>query len=174
MLTDQEAKQFIELANKIEPVMRADVFSAVAEKFVLTAVEGVILRGKAENLEIFLTQRPPDDLYWPNMWHIPGTIVRLSDIDPENKSTEYEVMYKKTFQRLEEKEIVSKFSARPKLLGTRAYMAERGAANSLVFLCAVKGEPKSGKFFPVYNLPDNFISAQQSLVDLAVENYEQK
>lgn len=75
-LTREEADQLALLLDKARWPLPINVFYAILRKTIALAIELAVLRNSATGLEILLTQRPPEDPYYANMWHLPGKIVQ--------------------------------------------------------------------------------------------------
>lgn len=133
-----------------------EVFEALSRTSPRIAIEAVALRKREGVIEVFLTRRPPDDVY-ANLLHVPGTIIRNKE-----KFTE-------TWERLEE-EFRAPVVSEPKLVEVFNNLKERrGHFISLVFACEISGEPATGKFFPIANLPDDLIDHHRPMIIAAAE-----
>ena len=110
----------------------------------------------ATGWQIFMTKRPPDDKFWSNEWHIPGTIVRQNE------------KIRNAYKRLLSGEIPSsgrvfgklEFVGKCELLkGEGKNRCRRGHEIGLLHMVEFNGdELKGGKFFPISKLPANTIS----------------
>lgn len=79
--SENEIKQAVDVISRLEKgFLPFDLFIALASKITMPTMELLPVRkGKNGDIEVLLTQRPADDPYWPNEWHIPGTVIRASD-----------------------------------------------------------------------------------------------
>lgn len=131
------------------------VFEAIAGKFVLNEVEALIVKNEAVK-KILLIKRPADDIYWPHLYHSPGTVLRSSDSPGK---------YKEAMER-----IGNEVGCRVriiKLLDTGIYRTKRGTSHKIIFLCEASdanGNRILGKFFPVHSLPDNTIKHHRDII----------
>jgi len=118
-----------------------------------TAFELLIIRDGSNGPEIFLTKRPPQDPEWPNMWHFPGTIIRIND------------SFESVKLRLAQDELfIDKLPAETNLLTTKIYQdPPRGNGIHLFEVIRVDAtfENKNGTFFPFADLPDVMIGSQK-------------
>lgn len=166
-LTDSEEKQLITLLGKVQDKMSMEVFEAVAAKFVITAIETVILRrneNKDNQVETLLIPRPEGDMHWPGKLHTPGTILRESDF--VNGS------YDQAFARIQNKEIEVEFSVAPRFVAYQFANNVRGACNHLVFIAEIDNSKDfAGEFYPVDNLPSDFLEDQREMVEFAASRF---
>jgi hypothetical protein len=136
------------LLKRVKSPMSYAVFSAVAEKFVLSSVHLIVWRKKGHEIQVLLTQRDSSDPNWANLWHIPGTIIRRSD-DFGNPIGSGDPI-----KRLEQTEILTKLSSAPKLLFSRRISDVRGDEITYVYSGMIsENVPPCGKFFDVDRLP---------------------
>ncbi|MBU4380853.1 hypothetical protein L6255_03710 [Candidatus Parcubacteria bacterium] len=164
-LSETEEKKLVSLLDKVGPKMPTPVYNAVAAKFVLVAIETVILRRKQGKVEVFLAKRPPTDAYYPNMLHSPGTILRASDRPGS---------YQDAFERVQKNELGVNFVFPPEFVGSYYFHTSRGPENSLVFLCEVEKEPKTGKFYDVRNLPENLLPHHYIVIAKVLDYYKKQ
>lgn len=69
------------LLNLIQPgFLPQEIFYAIARITVLSVLEMVPFKiDEAGRTQVLLLRRPIDDRHWPNMLHVPGTIIRATD-----------------------------------------------------------------------------------------------
>lgn len=164
-----DERLLLSLLKRLPPFLPLDVFHELSKRVMLTAVETVCLRTGENGIEVFLTRRSPDDEYYPNLWHSPGTMLRADDAP---RQMNVAAGYESAFRRLEEKELHLKFVDTPRLVGSRLYSSPRGSENSMVFLAEIEGEPENGKFFPVDELPADLVESHRGIIAIAVRHYE--
>ncbi|MBT4209990.1 MAG: hypothetical protein HOE19_03700 [Candidatus Komeilibacteria bacterium] len=148
------------LLKRLKPIMTRTVFREVLGKFVLVAIEAVILRKSESGIEVFLTRRSVDDLDWPNMWHIPGSYLRQSDTGHED-----------ALKRIQDEELAWQFLS-TQFVGFRFLINATGKSQHMGYLCTLEGVPPTGRFFPVDQLPTDFISEQQEFLNIALERFQ--
>jgi ADP-ribose pyrophosphatase YjhB (NUDIX family) len=138
-----------------------ELFNAVARHSVGVAHETVLVRrNKVGWLEVFLTQRGPNEAY-PNAWHCPGTYLRAGEglVD--------------VFARLSVREYGAKIVSAKFLTGK--YMPEERylTMDDKIFLIEVEGEPTTphGRWFPADKLPDGTIDFHRGIVATGVRAF---
>ncbi|MFH2108933.1 MAG: hypothetical protein ABII16_00520 [Patescibacteria group bacterium] len=164
-LSETEEKKLVSLLDKVGPKMPTPVYNAVAAKFVLVAIETVILRRKQGKVEVFLAKRPPTDAYYPNMLHSPGTILRASDRPGS---------YQDAFERVQKNELGVSFVSLPEFIGSHYFHTSRGPENALAFICKIDQEPKVGKFYNTSNLPENLVPHHYILIAKVLDSYKKE
>ena len=176
MLTEAEERQMIELVDKMGSQWTARLYNKFASKFALTAIEIVFLkRDNRGDILVLLTRHPHGDSYYPDQWHSPGTMLRASDYQEETEKNlgipEFDG-FRKTFERLEKSELGVRFMGRPRHIKSIFHFTPRGSETALIFLCELEGEPKSGKFFKVNELPHDLIEHHYRIISMAVEAFD--
>ncbi|OHA18446.1 MAG: hypothetical protein A2664_00690 [Candidatus Taylorbacteria bacterium RIFCSPHIGHO2_01_FULL_46_22b] len=83
-LSPKEVRICAQLLARAEFPLPQALFDAWVENLPHVAIELAVLREceqekKTPVVEIFLTRRPSTDPFWPNMWHMPGTILRQNE-----------------------------------------------------------------------------------------------
>jgi hypothetical protein len=137
------------------------MFEAIARLAVYPAVEFIPLRQKEGKVEVLVFQRSANDMVWPSMWHTPGTVLRPTDES-----------YNDAFDRLIREELKDTKTSLPIFMGAELSKNNRGRCVLLEHLLVVKGEPKAGRFFPIDNLPKDFIADQLPSLNRAVIAFE--
>jgi hypothetical protein len=148
ILRKLEDRLLARLLRRIGNQMSLEVFSAVAEKFVLSSVHLIVWRKEAGKIQVLLVQRESSDQYWSGLWNIPGTIIRKSDDfgSPIGSGD--------PISRLEQAEILAKLSSEPKFLFSRRIGDKRGDEITYVYSGTISEKvPSSGRFFNVDDLP---------------------
>lgn len=164
--TEQYA-QVVETLKTLEPgLLPLEIFYEVARLAVLPAVEVVPLRVRDGVVEVFLTQRPNNDPFWPGEWHNPGAIVRPTD---ESGS------FTSAFKRVCNGELGLPAYSDPVFVSSWLWHCLRGSAVSLIHWLDVTDVDIRvvGQFFPVHALPTNVIQGMETIIVRAVEHYKQ-
>lgn len=157
----EESNLLVDLLNSSTPGdLSPGVFEAVGRVAVYPAVEFIPLRKVGGGIEVLLFERPKDDIMWPSMLHTPGTVLRPTDRT-----------YEDAFNRLYRDELMELETDPPLFLGAEMSMNKRGRCVLLEHLVVVRGEPKSGKFYNVDNLPSLFIEEQRPSLERAIEAF---
>jgi hypothetical protein len=146
-------------------LMSYEVFSAVAEKFVLSSIHLIVWRKEAGKIQVLLIQRELSDQYWGGLWHIPGTIIRKSD-DLGNPIGSGDPI-----KRLEQKEILTKLLSTPQLLFNGRRIGDaRGDEITYVYVGMIwEKVPPRGKFFDIDCLPPMVNSNQVLIKEVAAQ-----
>lgn len=77
---EEKSAMAAEFLKQIEPgFLPLDLFTELSRLMVINTVELVPLHQNNEELAVLLTKRPKTDIWWPNQWHIPGTVVLPTD-----------------------------------------------------------------------------------------------
>jgi len=167
--TDAEIAQAVDVINRIpKGVLPRELFFAISHKTVLSSIELLPIRTNTEGQpEVLLTQRPADDPYWPNMWHIAGTILRPTDQIGNFSSA---------FSRLFDEEFEGQLEtiADPQYAKTEFLDTGRGRVNDRVYFVEIANKDisfASGKFFSPDALPENLIDHYDKLIPSVLEVY---
>lgn len=151
-LTDEEIAFVAEKLAKLAPGrLPRPIFNEVARLKPLAVVELIVVN---ERGKVLLTQRPSDDPFWPNKWHIPG--VALSALDESVDSA---------LERLVHDELEGMAIATP-VLTKNAYLrqSERGTEFASIYHSRLLGGQAVGSFFDVSNLPLNIVGVNADLL----------
>lgn len=125
------------------------LFKETARLFVQSTVELVPIRkGEFNRPEVLLIQRPEDDEFWPNQWHIPGSVALSSD------TVKHPSDYDAPLQRILHDELQGdlKVMRGPFELGTQRRISPRGHEISIVHWAEVNGDPANGTFFDIADI----------------------
>lgn len=143
----------------------ANLFYEVSRLAVVCAVEVVPLRTVKGACEVLLTQRLANDPHWPNLWHNPGSIMRPNDQVGSFDSA---------ITRICSDELGMGDWPTPIFVGTHFWQGARGSIVSLVHTLDISGmdSPAVGTFFPVANLPAEFIPGMEPIIVMAVMHYQ--
>ncbi|TSC77201.1 MAG: hypothetical protein G01um101431_384 [Parcubacteria group bacterium Gr01-1014_31] len=142
--------------------MDGQVWEASLQIFPQVAIETVFLRrvddGTAGGtIEVLLTKRPPDDRWFANQVHSPGSINRARE------RTDV------TIARVVKREL----GGSAKLISARQVAAlnfwdePRGCGWSVVYCCEVEGDPTNGTWYPITQLPENLIYGHFNVIMVA-------
>ncbi len=125
-------------------------FFAFERLALISAFELLVTKHTDLGEEILLIKRPANDPVWPNMWHFPGTVLRLYD--------EKDIVFK----RLAEELGIAGLPSQPKLFDTLIESNERGRHLHVFYRLevSINQDFSTGQFFPVNNLPSEMIVSQ--------------
>ncbi len=106
-----------------------------------------------KNGKILLEKRPPNDRFWPNMYHIPGTMVK------GNEDVE-QALRRLLYQNLEE------YEGNLEVTVNRCYdwNTKRGRIFHILFTVYGEVSPR-GKLFSMKKLPLNIIDYHKTLIE---------
>lgn len=164
-----------EVANAADVIRRLpkghlpyQLFMAVASKVVTPTLELLVIQDKGTNVEILLTRRPDDDKYWPGQWHVPGTVIRSTDIEGSFDSC---------INRILTDELAGSVTiAKPIFVSLEFWEVERGREIDQLFYVNVvnsKQLPENARFFPINKLPENLMRHHSEVIDKIIERYKE-
>lgn len=147
-----QKSQTADLLSKLEVgILPKDIFHEIARLVPLAAVEVVPLREKDGDIEILMLKRGVDDVFWPNLWHTPGSIVRAYDKQPD---------FQDALGRVLDDELQGTLVGAPSYITSLLHESERGKEVAIVHWVEVEGESTIGKFFSAQALPDDRVLSQ--------------
>lgn len=160
------------ILDRLEPGYQPlEIFNAICRITATPVVEVVPLKlADRGSIEVLMLQRDPDDTYWPNMWHGPGTVLRATD----RPGTAYEDAFKRILHgELQNPNLVSgpTWFASGLMMGLRGMSAYNGF---WVQLDPATTIPKRGRFFGIERLPDNIIEGHTGLITAAVRDFRSR
>lgn len=163
--SDEFKLAIAKVLRRVDQPYGAALFDALARLTVTEAVEAVLMRRRGDGqLEVYMTQRAPDDTAYPNEWHAPGSIFRSGEDDAD------------VMRRLEECELKCRIKSWKQISHFR-HMEARGWFSAFAFLLEVEGEPKNerGAWHVVDNLPPNTVRHHvDRIIPLAVAAYSHR
>jgi hypothetical protein len=156
-----------DLLKKLEPgFLPYPIFEQLARIAALPVVEFIPLRlGQHVQVEVLLLDRGPDDPFWPNMLHTPGTIVRATDL---HKGEPHDWQ---AFERIVQDELKNTKVRGPHYVGSMFHDSKRGVEQAQIYWIEVIGEPNVGTFYDAAALPDKLIQSQKAFIAQAVDNF---
>ena len=141
------------------------VFNAIAETMALPYVELVIFNANARHEDqVLMSKREVDDPYFPNLWHIPGTMLRASDVTFRGNDLGVAI------KRLLDDELQWLEITHLTFTGYHFHKVARGVGLSLIHIALTSGTPSVGQFFGVSHLPNDMIPEQAQFIHEAVRN----
>jgi len=145
-LRDYHAAEAARHLNAISPGRYPlELFRALKRHVTQGTVELVCLRGPEDEVEGLMTQRSPDDPDWPDMWHVPGSV-----IDPDDDVKDVDD-YHEAFERVLDGELDGSLQIveGPFKLTTQLRPSPRGLELAVVHWAQVTGDPSVERFFNV-------------------------
>jgi len=155
-LTPQQITTCTTILEQLEPgFLPLEIFNQIARLVRLPVVDVVPIKHQGPDLNIGLLKRETNDLWWPNMWHLPGTVFRSTDtLDGAIK-------------RLLDDELLVQKSSTPIFRGFSVQQSKRGA--EVVFIYTIEDclfkENAPIEWFPVGKLPKDLISSERKVID---------
>lgn len=112
-------------------------------------------------VNVVLFNRGPNDIWWPNLYHTPGTCLIADDI-PE--SDEWG-MPSKAYERLKTSELKEiKLIGAPIFVGFLSQQVLRGPESKPIFYQEVDYESAKEYLFPLSKLPENIVVQQVNFI----------
>lgn len=138
------------------------IFEAIVPQIVTAPVELGIFRGPKESREVLMVQRPMDDPHFiPGGWHMPGTVMRVSDTCIED-----------ALQRLRAEELAHALTA-PFCVGhifMPKMLVPNRPAMSLLYVAKVDSDyDGKGAFFLADSPPENTLPHHLVLLEAMLE-----
>ena len=165
MITREEEVEAARILAKLEPgFLPFDIFQQVARLVVFSIVEVVPLRVSATGqIEVLLLDREADDPIFPGQVHTSGCVVRPTDTPGS---------FETAFQRILHDELGDIRTSEPVYVTQLLHHSGRGMESSHIYWVEVRGEPAVGTFYPVDDLPANFMKQQLDFLHQAVASYK--
>lgn len=118
-----------------------------------------------------LYNRGPDDKWWPNMLHTPGTCLISDDIPTDDEWN----LPTRAFNRLKGGEMKDlTLIGEPIFVGNINHQVFRGHESDHVYIQKVKYNPKLGCFYRVDNLPKNIMPHQIKMIQYCAKEILQR
>lgn len=162
-LTSEEIETVVRLLDRLpKGFLPLPIFEAVAAKVTTPSIELIPYRiTESGKVQVLMTRRGPDDKFWPNEWHAPGTILRATD--EENT-------YNSAFQRITNGELMGEVEVKsePEYYFTKFDEVRRGRELRQVFAMEVAADDESlvsGQFFDIDNLPEDTIEHHKTMLE---------
>lgn len=168
-VTDDEINQVAEILSRLpKGFLPFPIFIQVTRLVTTPTMEVAPLRMVNGSPEIYLTQRPHDDPYWPSGWHIPGTVIR---------STDNEHDFSSGFARVLADELGEAFTfvEEPVFVGIKFWDVSRGRELDMVHYVHVEVDEDAilpGKFFTVDELPETTLEHHKIMIPEIIAAFE--
>ena len=150
----QGNEELFRLLREIDPQKPygTALFDELSRLTISVAVEAVCLHWNAgKKVEVYLTQRSPNDTAYPGEWHCPGSVLRpIEDISD-------------VFIRLVKREFGVNLLDWSFVANVNHPTEARGHFFSLVYLCRLDREANAlkGSWFPVDQLPEKTVESHR-------------
>lgn len=162
-LTNSEIKDIAEKLKKLQPgFLPFDLFYQFNRLKVTITIEVVPLcLGPNGEVNVVLFNRGPDDPWWPNEYHTPGTCLLAGDI-PKKDEWGLPTLAFKRLKKTELKEI--KLIGQPKFINNLSHQTNRGPESVHVYIQEVDYKSAKPYLFPVSALPKNMMGHQINMI----------
>ncbi|MEX1112005.1 MAG: NUDIX domain-containing protein [Candidatus Andersenbacteria bacterium] len=161
--TPQEMATCVAVLKQLEPgFLPLELFDQIARLVRLPMVDVVPISYKEEHLHIGLIQREVNDIWWPGMWHLPGTVLRSTDT------------MESAIQRLCDDELQIHASDPPVSRGFLLHYSKRGAEVVLIYTvenCSFE-DKSTIKWFPINELPQELVDSERDVIARIEESLE--
>lgn len=145
------------------------IFNEFQKAFGGTSLEVVPIKFDATgNIQVFLTQRPMSDPYWPGDYHVPGTMIFPWDLELKDGFDE-------GWARLMSKEIMSsEHVSSVSSVETLSLKTRRGAETAVVHNLVFRDDPggiKGGEWFDINDLPKNLVEHHHQIIFTGIHDF---
>ena len=170
MPSEKEIHQAVETIWKLpKGTLPIELFYAVAAKVTVPTMELAPLRVAGNKIEILLTRRAETDPYWPNLWHLTGTVLRADDDEGSDFSS--------GVTRVLRDELHGSIPmiGKPQFVGIHFWDVPRGRELDQVFYFVTNAQDdavQEGQFFDVTDLPDTTIEHHKVIIPEIVTAFE--
>lgn len=169
-LSNYEIHDIVQKLKKIKPgLLPLELFSQFCRLKVTITIEVVPLCfGPDNQVYVVLFNRGPDDLWWPNEFHTPGTCLYDGDI-PKNQWG----LPTKAFDRLKKTELKGiKLINQPIFINNHNRQTNRGPESVHVYIQEVDYKSAKSHLFPVNKLPKNMMAHQIPMIQKCAEIFK--
>jgi hypothetical protein len=159
-------QELCRLLEQLSPgLLPRDVFHAVARLMVTTTFVVVPLVQRQGQTYVLLHRRGSDDLYYPSMLDIPGTVIRASD---ETLSAAYE--------RLLQAELPDLSVKQEPVFVSYVYdhLIVRGREVSLIHWIELNELVDLDNLFDVEDLPADIVPTDRTRISMAVDHFRSR
>lgn len=164
-LSSEEIYAAERLLSQLEPgFLPMPIFSQVVRLLVTPTVEMVPLRKtKKGTVQVLLIKRDDDDPNWPGQYHVPGSVIRATDV---------KLSFQDAFDRIINGEIKGINVVRgPIFVQHLFHQVKRGAELPMIHWIEVNGEITGGTYFDLDKLPENIVDHHPLIIRKALEHF---
>lgn len=170
-LTNTEIHDIAEKLKKLEPgFIPFELFYQFNRLKVTITIEVVPLcLDPNGEVNVVLFNRGPDDAWWPNEYHTPGTCLIDSDIPKQDEWG----LPTRAFARLKETELKDiKLIGDPKFINNLNHQVRRGPESVHVYIQEVDYESAKPYLFPISALPQNIMDHQINMISKCAQIFQ--
>lgn len=168
--SEKEIQQAAEVIWKLpKGTLPLELFYAVAAKVTVPTMELAPLRVTGNKIEILLTKRPATDPYWPNLWHMTGTVIRANDDEGSD--------FASGVARVLRDELHGSIPmiGKPQFVGIHFWDVSRGRELDQMFYFVTDARDEAvqeGQFFDVTDVPDTTIEHHKIMIPEIVDAFK--
>lgn len=158
LLSSSEQEILVSLLSKLSPgFLPQEIFFQMCRLNVLSAFEIIPLRMKEGKVEVLLTERPDNDLFWGGQWHTPGSIILSTDTPDSLNDVKERVLKELNYPQEKYCDLIYSSMELKKW--------KRGMTISIYHYLEVEENYGVGRFFPVDELPENIVENQAEVIE---------
>lgn len=172
-LSDNEIKNIANKLKKLEPgFLPFDLFYQFNRLKVTITIEVIPLCFDLNNqVNVVLFNRGPDDPWWPNLYHTPGSCLTDGDILDQDEWG----LPTRTFKRLKETEFGDiKLIDQPQFVNNLSHQTNCGPESVHVYIQEVDYQSAKNDLFPVDKLPKNMMDHQINMIKKCAQIFKNK
>lgn len=156
VLTSNEAAELVRLLNKMTWPVPRNVFNALCENLIMSAIELAVIRRKKLGFELLMFYR--EDEYFKG-WHMPGTIMQPGETE---LSALKRLIASEIKQKVSKPEAVGRMNF---LKGSGPGQYKRGQVYATFFTASFHGNyTGDGTFFPLNKIPKDTLSGHKMMI----------
>jgi len=160
-----DRRELCRLLGQLTPgLLPRDVFQAIARLMVTTTFVVVPLVRRQGRTYVLLHRRAPDDLSYPSMLDVPGTVIRASD---ETLSAVYDRLLRAELPALSIKQ-------GPVFVSHVYDLIVRGREVSLIHWIELGDDIEQGDLFDVGDLPPDLVPTDRARIAMAADHFRSR
>lgn len=162
MINDQLVYETQKALSTLDPGhLPFEIFTQVCRLTVTPVLEVVCLRRNKNGTEVALLQRPKNDIHWPGMYHVPGTI-----ITPDDAAKGFDGV----LRRLCSDKLNLQCKIEPSFVSNELCLVKRGAELAVVYTVEIENEIEGGEFYDISALPSELIEGHEGFIRRAAQH----
>ena len=137
-----------------------DIFNEIARLTVTPVLELVPFYREPSSNKVLLLQRSSKDALWPNMYHVPGTVLMATDQPGSFRDAIERACLK----------IKDCSYSNPIFVSVKLYKVARGLEAAIIYATELTELPKNPLLYNYQSIPENMIEGQAEIIKTAFEN----
>jgi len=164
MLTKGELTATKNILSKLQPgQLPFDLFNEICRLTVTPVLEVVCFKKDASGkIRVALLRRAADDIYWSNMYHVPGAVMTANDVNNGLAALASRICT--------EKLKITSFST-PIFVMNSLLTGKRGTEIAVVYMIEIEAASQEAMFYDVDNLPGAMIEGHRQFIEQALRTY---